>query len=356
MTEISCPACGLRRNISDAWAGKSVPCASCGNPVRVPAVPAETSLPAADPTQDARPVDVLELVEGPDSEEDADWLLGHVPVGARREAGQLGRPRLLCEFSGGDAAGAVAGIVVSALVFLVGVALIALWFLFTGPQATPAGLLAPGFGLLFCVAGVSIFLAAWRGWGFRGVLLCEEGFVPVRKGEAAVWRWADVEEVWLRITEINSHLAGAPVSRTTTYRCTVRKGGGMEFVFTNDFTRVDRAVKMVARETYARLLADALRRYNAGQSVDFDVVRVTKRALRAGGKSLLWADVQRVTLRAGKITVEAKTGGRDWFQADVEELPNALVLLGLTDTILGNEPSFEDCYDEVRFVGHQAVG
>jgi hypothetical protein len=342
MAEIKCPACGLRRTISDAWAGKSVPCKSCGQPVRVPA-------------RDARPTAVLEVVEAPEPEEDVGWMLEYVPPGAKEEVGRLGRPRLVCEFSGGDTAGAVTGIIVSALVFLVGVGVVALGFVFAGPQITPGSLVVPGFGLLLCVAGAGIFLAAWRGWGFRGVLLCDDGFVLIRKGDATVWRWADVEEVWLQITEMNTELAGARVTRTTTYRCKLRKGGGAEFVFTNDFTHVDRAVKMVARETYTRLLPEALRLYNDGRPVDFDAIRVTRRALRAGGESLLWADLQRVTLRGGKVTVQAKTGRSEWFQADVEDLPNALVLLGLTDTILGTEPSFEDYFEEVRFVGHQEV-
>jgi hypothetical protein len=214
-------------------------------------------------------------------------------------------------------------------------------------------LLAPGFGLLLGVAGVCIFLAAWRGWGFRGVLLCDDGFVAIRKGEATVWRWADVEQVRLQITEMSTHRAGAPGTGTTTYRCTVRKGAGAEFVFTNDFSRVDRAVQVVARKTYDRLLPEALRLYNAGRPLDVDALRVTQRALRAGGESLLWADLQRVTLRAGTVTVRAKPGDREWFHAAVEDLPNALVLLGLTDTIVGIEPSFEDYYEEVRSVGHQ---
>ena len=39
----------------------------------------------------------------------------------------------------------------------------------------------------------------------------------------------------------------------------------------------------------------------------------------------------------------------------VEDVPNALVLLALTDTILGTEPTFEDYYEGVRCVGRQVA-
>ncbi len=39
----TCPYCGLQTNVADVYAGKSGPCAQCGNTITIPGAPAAAS-------------------------------------------------------------------------------------------------------------------------------------------------------------------------------------------------------------------------------------------------------------------------------------------------------------------------
>jgi hypothetical protein len=288
-----------------------------------------------------------------------DDLLRHLPRGLRQQAPKLGQPLLLCPFQGGSTEGAIAGMVVGGLVCLVGLAIVGFWavIFFAGKDRRLDGmsLVLLGAAAFAFVAGGSIFSAAAKGWGNRGVLLFEKGLVSLRPGKPAVWPWDEVEAVWLDIAEIRNYLAGVRVTSPCTWHCTVQGGGHEDLVLTHDLRGVERLVRAVAQGAYEARLPGLVRAHRAGKAVNFQVLKVSRTGLSRGSKSLPWSDVGGVAIENGTFAVLTKDGRRAWYSQPVRDVPNALVLAALIDTILRRDPDFRRYYAGVRFVGQQAV-
>jgi DNA-directed RNA polymerase subunit RPC12/RpoP len=114
MIHYACPACETHLSSPDAHAGTKLPCPTCGQRLRVPAVVNHTVLarplpPSAGDAQPAqaqpdRPLDVLEVVEGDrDNRPRPRWCC--------RECGYRGRPLVRPKMADAGIALTIAGIV-----------------------------------------------------------------------------------------------------------------------------------------------------------------------------------------------------------------------------------------------------
>jgi hypothetical protein len=249
--------------------------------------------------------------------------------------------------------------VVGGLVCLFGLAIAGFWalvFFSTKPRRLDGmSLVLLGLAGVALVAGGSVFAAAWKGWGNRGVLLFEKGLVSLQPGKPAVWTWDKVEEVWLEIVEIRNYMVGVRVSNPVTYRCTVCGGGRENLMLTNDLRGVDRLIRAVAKGSYEARLPVLVGPHRLGKAIDFSVLKINREGLHRGTKSLRWQAVRGVRIDNGTFLVLMKDGNRKWYSQDIRDIPNVLVLAGLIDTALGLAPDFDTYYAGLRFVGEQAV-
>ncbi|MCX6099935.1 MAG: hypothetical protein NTV92_00605, partial [Candidatus Bipolaricaulota bacterium] len=76
--------------------------------------------------------------------------------------------------------------------------------------------------------------------------------------------------------------------------------------------------------------------YNAGQTIVFGSVAISKAGIAIGKKTYPWADVKEVSIHQGILKVSRKEGG--WFsgaRASASTIPNLRVLLTIIQQGIG---------------------
>ncbi len=192
--------------------------------------------------------------------------------------------------------------------------------------AVPLGL-AAGLSLL-ALLGAWLVLAAWR----RAAVVYEGGFALRDLRGVRLWRWADVDELRLAVTR---HYA-IGIYTGTTHAYVILDHRHTRLAFTDAYARVEELGRAIEENTFPILYPRAAAAYNAGETLVFGPVSLTKTSLQVGRKEFPWSEIDQVSVRRGILAVSRKDGG--WFSGSstsVAAVPNLRVLLSVIDQIVG---------------------
>jgi len=177
-------------------------------------------------------------------------------------------------------------------------------------------------------------LAGWRAYAKwnKGVAAYERGFAYNDRKGIQIWQWEDVLSMKSAITR--HYTNGIYTGTTHVYTLTNRQN--QRLVLSDSFGKVEELAKYIDQNIFPLLYAHATDQYNAGQTIIFGQVAISKAGIVIGKKTYPWTDVKEVSIHQGILKVSRKDGG--WFSvasAAASVIPNLRVLLSIIDQVTG---------------------
>jgi hypothetical protein len=177
-------------------------------------------------------------------------------------------------------------------------------------------------------------LAGWRAYANwnKGVVAYERGFAYNDRKGVQVWRW---EEVISMTSAITRHYTNGIYTGTThIYKLYNRQN--QRLVLSDSIGKVEELAKNIDENIFPLLYGPAADRYNAGQTIVYGPVAISKEGIAIGKKTYPWTEVKEVSIHQGILKVSRKEGG--WFsgtRAAASSVPNLRVLLSIIHQVVG---------------------
>jgi hypothetical protein len=194
----------------------------------------------------------------------------------------------------------------------------------------------PGWGFLGIPMGLGCLIYGLYE-GYRTVIerdLCvvvmRDGFVLSKGDQDSVFRWGDIVAVWESITEVRQNY----IKLKTNYRYTIRHRDGQKIVLTDTLENIEKLGRAIQKEVTQRLLAQAHDALNAGQTVDFGKVGVSRSGIIISKKTTPWKQIKKVDASDGFIAISRHGKPLNWV-AKMGDIPNVYVFLTLVNQALG---------------------
>jgi hypothetical protein len=194
----------------------------------------------------------------------------------------------------------------------------------------------PGVGFLGIPFGLGCLLYGLYE-GYRTIIerdLCvivmRDGFVLSRGDQDSVFRWGDIVAVWEAITEARQN----GIKLKTIYRYTVQQRDGQKIVLTDTLEDIEKLGSTIQKEVTQRLLSQAHDALNAGQTLDFGKVGVSRSGIIISKKTTPWNHIKNVDVNDGFIAISRDGKPLNWV-AKVGDIPNVYVFLTLVNQALG---------------------
>lgn len=243
--------------------------------------------------------------------------------------------------------GLLAGILLGLLVLGVGI------FLIVGAFAWYRGadrFFFVAFGLMVGLLGVWLAIRAIRKRNLgKRVGVYAEGMAYTQQGKTHIIGWDDISSVWQDTTaryfrqpwQTQHRYAG------TTHRYTLQLGDGSRFTFDDALANVGELGRVVQQETLHRLLPRLLEGYEAGETLSFGKLSLSKDGISKGYMTMPWEQVKNVEIYEGFLNIYSQKepsigklilskGKGDWASLPVAKIPNVLVFKAAVDQILAS--------------------
>jgi hypothetical protein len=272
-----------------------------------------------------RPQEAAVSAEMPDEAEAS--LRADLPADYPPEAAELGRPRFRVE-----------RVTLPTNAFRP--AFVAFLCCIPGTICVLAGPLLPGLLGLVWVGGWAGFAVWWIARQLRRkrvhAVVHTGGFVLHDGRGFTVWHWTDVAKLNMQAVDFHVYNFFIQVNRfqATFYR--LRRADGTEYRFWS--TQGPRAAQfgvLVQEETHAPMLAAALARLQAGESVDFGPFRTEPTGLTFRGHSIPWSNVGPMTIEQGRLLIDRLGPDGTTAKASLKAVDNCHVFLSLLEQKLG---------------------
>jgi len=195
-------------------------------------------------------------------------------------------------------------------------------------------LICGGVSLLFITGGA---YSIWQSRRERdlAILTFQDGLVYIHGGKTETMRWDDIEKVYMSVIN-NRNLRMMDYS----YRIEGKDGNKINFTWNDQaLQNMQQLSDTIQREVTRRLLPPAIASYNAGGTVSFGALLVSRQGLSNGKENIPWEEVEEVQLNNGIVTVRKKGKWLNWSSVTVGGTPNIYVFLRMIDEIVGvNRP------------------
>ena len=218
------------------------------------------------------------------------------------------------------------------LVLLFGIYITYLAYEQHGPAMIDDKLPVPLVIAFFLVAlGLLAGWSAYANWN-KGALVYERGFAYNDRKGLQIWHWEDVVSMRSAITR---HYTNG-IYTGTTHIYTLFNRQNQRLVLSDSLGKVEELAKMIDESIFPLLYKLAADQYNAGQTIVFGPVAISKTGITIGRKTYPWSDVKEVSIHRGVLKVSRKEGG--WFSgasAAASSIPNLGVLLTIIHQVVG---------------------
>ncbi len=157
----------------------------------------------------------------------------------------------------------------------------------------------------------------------------QDGLVYAHHGQTDIIRWDAITEVYLYIYANRK-------ARRTRYEYKLCGADGSVIKF-NYYDHVVSGMKqmsdMIQQDVTRRQLPKMAAAYDAGQSISFGPLSVSKDGLGKGNKMLPWPEVEDVQMSRGYITIRKRNKRSGWAEVPVGKVSNISAFLALTEQI-----------------------
>ena len=177
-------------------------------------------------------------------------------------------------------------------------------------------------------------LAAWSAYSNwkKTVVVYTDGLAYSDRKGLRQARWDQIASLTSAVTK---HYRNG-IYTGTSHAYTVLSREGEKWVFNDSIQNVEALSNHIRQGTYPHLYEDAADAYNAGKTLQFGSVAISKAGIQLGKKSYQWDEVLHVSVRQGVLKVAKHDGG--WFSGAniaVSSIPNLPVLLSIIDQVIG---------------------
>lgn len=228
--------------------------------------------------------------------------------------------------------------------FLFPMTLVFAWGLYASLQPPPDKASATLDAVLGLLCGVT-FLAVLVHESGRLIRLYPEGIEQIRRGRTTELRWEDVTEVWFQAMKVqvggvigyaigkamDRRRKGLPLDeKTTNMAIRILGRGGEKILVTSSDKDVLKGFETIVAHVAPRLLAEAKRRVEQGDTVTFDRISVSQRGIALGRKDpVAFHEIETMAISAGKLRLKKKGAWLDTISVPVRKVPNLFVLTEL---------------------------
>ena len=173
----------------------------------------------------------------------------------------------------------------------------------------------------------ALYPIIFRSWH---VYVCTEGFVFTRGSKVDACQWNQIESMWQQVTRryVNGVYTG------TDHRYTVRRNDGFEMVFNDRFSKVETLGNTISQEVTRRLFPRVIEAYNAGNTVTFGPLSVSKQGVSNGKELLSWNQIKGIGVNRGIVTVKKEGKLLNWSSVQVAKVPNIFLFMALVNSII----------------------
>ena len=216
------------------------------------------------------------------------------------------------------------------------------------------GLIPLAVGLLYFLPGLWWLIHTLRIRDLS-VRVFSDGLVYIKSGKTQTVRWEKIAVVQQMSRTTTSSLG----INSTVHACTVHLQDGSKHVFNSALGSVEQLALTIHQEASRRILPRVRAAYDAGQSVSFGPLRISREGIAKGRKTLPWSRVKDIEIEAGFVNVYVEPDtilrliatdgkGHKWASIAVAKMPNVFVLKNIADEILlGDECDGEHDGDEI---------
>lgn len=188
-------------------------------------------------------------------------------------------------------------------------------------------------------------LAVLIGEAGRITRLYPEGIEQTRRGRTIELRWDDVDEVWFQAIKIQAGgVAGLALSalldrkrqgdplneRDTSITVRLHGRNGEKLTINSNDQGIVKGYETVLAHVNPRLLAEAKRRVEQGDTVTFGKISVSLRGIASGRKDpIAFHEIEKLEIAGGKLRLKKKGAWLDALSVPVKKIPNLSVLTEL---------------------------
>jgi len=200
--------------------------------------------------------------------------------------------------------------------------------IFAAVSRSDAGMLCvSAFGLVFIGIGVWWYVSNKRQRDLR-VLVFPQGLSYTNRGQTEIIRWDEVDTVWQDITRNTD-------TGVTTHVYTVERSDGARFTFKDTLVDVGELGHTIQQESTRCILPRVIEAYNAGETIPFGKISISKDGITKGKETLPWDQIEGVRLSQGVISIEKEGKWLKWSSFRASETPNIFVLAAVVDQVVG---------------------
>lgn len=180
-------------------------------------------------------------------------------------------------------------------------------------------------GLTMLVIGLLTLLSTYRNWKLAAGIFRDVFALSDNKG-LHHFRWLDVSTMTSAVTK---HYRNG-IYTGTTHIYTIVDRQGKKAILKDSLPKVEEIAKAIEDGIFPHLYKAAAEKYNAGESIGFGPITLSKVGIKIGKNSYAWDIVGKITVEKGYIKAAQKDGG--WFSGasiPVASIPNFSVLLAV---------------------------
>ncbi|MCP5094716.1 MAG: hypothetical protein GY943_04100 [Chloroflexi bacterium] len=214
------------------------------------------------------------------------------------------------------------------LVFSVILAIICGFFALAGLMDQEWGIF--GIGAFFGALCVWWFIGTYRNKDMQ-VLVFKEGLAYTKQELTNIVRWPDITAVYQNVTK---HYRNG-IYTGTTHVYTIQCANGQKYTFNDALAKVENLGNTIQQEAFRHIFPRLIEQYNAGQTVSFGKLSISKAGIANKKETLPWNKIEGIQLTKGIISVKKEGKWLKWSTATVGQTPNIFVFTTMVDQIVG---------------------
>lgn len=186
-------------------------------------------------------------------------------------------------------------------------------------------------GIVFLIS-IAILWSTYTNWR-KAAVVYQDGFGYSDHKGVRTMRWDQITGMTSAVTK---HYRNG-IYTGTTHIYTLWDNKGTKLVLNDALPKVEDLANHIRQGIFPHLYKSAADNYNAGQTVNFGPVSISKaNGIAIKKKSYKWDEVSQVSVQQGFLKIAKKGGG--WFSGEnvmIASIPNYEVLLSIINQVVG---------------------